>query len=129
MMGKDLAMQRYLTTNGLEMFKSMVKHVGISPTMALGLLANAAGHFSGNNDTPDYKNFVQNSGLIYVNEPFFNIGYKYDFGMYNFIPASRHNVHLLYKLYQHLSGKEYASPEQLIVKNINFGTFYDVLSI
>lgn len=107
-------MQKHMINRALNSIKSMIESGQISADMALGLLAERSGQFSGKNDAPEYKRFKENSGLIYDNELFFDINYKMDNAMeYKFAPASQHDIHALYKLYQHLSNKEYDSPEQL----------------
>lgn len=107
-------MQRWLMRRALEPIQSMIESGQITPDMALGLLAEQSGQFQGKGDTPEYKRFKENSELIYANEPFFDANYRMETGdVYKFRPASHHDVHTLFKLYQHLSGKEYDSPEQL----------------
>ncbi len=106
--------QRWLMKQALRPIQSMVESGRITPDMALGILAEQSGQFQGNDDTSEYKKFKEKSGLIYANEPFFDVNYRMETGdVYTFRPASYHDVHTLYKLYQHCSGKGYNSPEQL----------------
>lgn len=106
--------QIWAMKRALEPIQSMIETGRLRPDMALGLLAEQSGQFQGNGDTSEYKRFKETSGLIYANEPFFDVNYRTEIGdIYKFRPASHHDVHTLYKLYQHLSGKEYSSPEQL----------------
>lgn len=107
-------MQRWMMRRALEPIQSMIESGQITSDIALGLMAQQSGQFSGREDTPAYKRFKENSGLIYTNESFFDVNYRSEHGdTYQFRPASNHDVHTLYKLYQHLSGKKYSSPEQL----------------
>lgn len=109
---KDI--QRWMIKRALKPIQSMIESGEITSDTALGLLAESSGQFSDDGDTPEYKRFRENCGMIYANETFFDVSYKMEVGYtYRFSPPSRHDVHTLYKLYQHLSGKECNSPEQL----------------
>lgn len=109
-------MYRWMANRGLEPIKEMVGRGEVEPEMAITMLAHSTGNFSGESNTPDYKRFKENSGRIYANETFFDLSYNMSphiFIPYKFAPPSRNDAGMLFKLYQHLSGKEYGSPEEL----------------
>ena len=109
--------QKWLMKRALDPIKGMVERGEIPAGVAVGVLADQSGTFKGETDTPEYRRFKENSSLIYAGETFFESGYRCDFisavPEYRFVAPSRGYPHTMFKLYQHLSGKEYSSPEQL----------------
>ena len=116
----------------LEPIKASIINGKISEEMAMDLLSKQLGNFSGKGNTLDYKKFKENCNLIYEKEPFLDIGYRLETGrVYKFLPASQHDVHTLYKIWQHLGSKEYESPGELkevMYLLLNLDTSFEIKS-
>ncbi len=111
---ESLEMQRIITSRMLAPLKEAVERGEIDGRTVLATLAEKTG-FTNITYTPDYKKFRDNSTLIYENEIFLETGYAMRRGgsQYKFSRASQFDIHVLYKLYRHLSNAPYDSPEEL----------------
>jgi SAM-dependent methyltransferase len=107
--------ERWLLKRCIGNLQHIIESGAISPTDALSIIAEDAGMFSEEKYAQGYKKFKNNSGLIYAGETFFETSYRHDGSgdVYNFRRPSSAGVNFLYKLHQHLSGKEFDSPEKL----------------
>ena len=106
--------EQQMLKRALEPIQNMVRGGIVQEEIAMAMFIDQFGHFSDENKTPEFLKFKENSGLIYADEVFFDAGYKMDLvNYYTFNPASGSDVHALFKIYQHLSKKDYDSPEQL----------------
>ncbi|MFH1421059.1 MAG: class I SAM-dependent methyltransferase [Candidatus Aenigmatarchaeota archaeon] len=110
----DKELQKDMLRSALEPIESMVRSGSIDPQTAIGLVIKAVGQFSDENYKPEYKRFRENMGKIFENELFFDAGYRSGSAIgFKYRESSHTDSHFLFKLYEHLRGREYDSPEQL----------------
>lgn len=109
----DTELEKYMVERTLEPIMQLVEDGVLAPDVAVALLAKEL-EKSRNDDSPEYARFKANSRLIYENELFFDASYRMPTGQaYNFAAPSKNDLNTMFKLYQHLSGRDYNSPEQL----------------
>src|SRR3989338_2067740 len=110
----DKKVQRYMARRAIETIQAMVMNGAIDPTIAISLVAETTDQFSDRDYRPEYKRFREKMGKIFENELFFDAGYSDDSAIgFRYRESSHVDPHFLFKLYEHLRGREYDSPEQL----------------
>jgi len=114
--GRDvyLQLQRRLLESSLEPLKEMVRAGETDGDTATALLVNDWKTRRGDSRTASFRKFVENSGPIFENEPYFDAGYDLLMDRSYMIAKASSNAQLFFKIYQHLSGEPYDSPKQLL---------------
>lgn len=110
--GQPRQMRKYFVEMALEPIKAMVNAGAIPEDQALSMVVETTRCLE-RDPTAELDKFVKNSGKLFENEAKFQASYKSFADHYNYQPSSRNDQTLLYKLYQHMKGRRYDSPDKL----------------
>jgi len=112
---------KQVLSNNLMDPKELVTDLGIDDKVVLTALNVLHGSFLPDSYSDDSKNFMKNSRLVFENEDHFKSSYlmhqdrvgSEKAATFDYLPASQKYVALFCQMYKHLSGKKFASPEEL----------------
>jgi hypothetical protein len=119
--GPEMAVEvaKNAISNNLMEPKELVTEIGMDPKIVLNAINQNHNCFSPDSLSAGAQEFLKSCGSIFENEEYFESNYfmnKETIGeaaVFDYQPASRTYLYMFYQIYKYLSGKEYASPEQL----------------
>ena len=106
-------LQRLFADRALEPIKSLVQSGVVNDEEALALVVQASGNFRPENMSPNYRLFKENSTELFKDEENFPASYETDLDAYRYRAASENDSLLLFKLYEHMKGKDFKNPLEL----------------